>query len=141
MEQETKRCPYCGEEILAVAKKCKHCGEWLEKETIRPERIDKKDTEQNSNRSSKDDNDPTVVENQFPKIETKSKMASIILVIALLLAVVSFKWIVRSCVEDNATKNHKEYNINKEAAEKLYNASKDAELKKLDDFKDDKGGN
>lgn len=29
--QPTKRCPYCGEEILAVAKKCKHCGEWLNK--------------------------------------------------------------------------------------------------------------
>jgi len=25
-------CPYCGEEILATAKKCKHCGEWLEKD-------------------------------------------------------------------------------------------------------------
>lgn len=25
----TKRCPCCGEEILTVAKKCKHCGEWL----------------------------------------------------------------------------------------------------------------
>lgn len=24
-----KNCPYCGEEILDVAKKCKHCGEWL----------------------------------------------------------------------------------------------------------------
>lgn len=33
MEKETKRCPYCGEVILAVAKKCKHCGEWLNNET------------------------------------------------------------------------------------------------------------
>lgn len=32
MEEEKKRCPYCGEEILAIAKKCKHCGEWLDKD-------------------------------------------------------------------------------------------------------------
>lgn len=32
MEQETKRCPFCGEEILAVAKKCKHCKEWLDED-------------------------------------------------------------------------------------------------------------
>lgn len=32
--EQTKRCPYCGEEILTVAKKCKHCGEWMKpKET------------------------------------------------------------------------------------------------------------
>ena len=31
---QTKTCPYCGEEILAIAKKCKHCGEFLDKEVI-----------------------------------------------------------------------------------------------------------
>ena len=30
LQKETKACPFCGEEILEVAKKCKHCGEFLE---------------------------------------------------------------------------------------------------------------
>jgi len=30
MSEATKRCPYCQEEILEAARKCKHCGEWLE---------------------------------------------------------------------------------------------------------------
>ncbi len=31
MEQENKLCPYCGKEIKSAAKKCIHCGKWLEK--------------------------------------------------------------------------------------------------------------
>lgn len=30
MEKEMKECPYCWEEILANARKCKHCGEFLD---------------------------------------------------------------------------------------------------------------
>lgn len=37
MTDETKVCPYCGEEILAVAKKCKHCGEFLPAEPVQNE--------------------------------------------------------------------------------------------------------
>ena len=40
---ETKRCPYCGEEIKAAAIKCKHCGEYLEYEEA------KNDKKQGSN--------------------------------------------------------------------------------------------
>lgn len=28
----TQRCPYCAEEVLAEAVKCKHCGEFLKKD-------------------------------------------------------------------------------------------------------------
>ena len=35
---ETKRCPYCGEEIMSTAKKCRHCGEWLAVEQRQPQK-------------------------------------------------------------------------------------------------------
>ena len=30
-QEATKKCPYCSEKILSTAKKCKHCGEWLDR--------------------------------------------------------------------------------------------------------------
>lgn len=34
-ETQYKQCPYCGEQILSIAKKCKHCGEFLDN-SLRP---------------------------------------------------------------------------------------------------------
>jgi hypothetical protein len=32
--KNTKTCPFCAEEILFEAVKCKHCGEWLSRQSI-----------------------------------------------------------------------------------------------------------
>ena len=31
--EDTKKCPYCGQEIKAIAKKCRYCGKWLNEDT------------------------------------------------------------------------------------------------------------
>lgn len=35
--EETKKCPFCGKEILAIAKKCKYCGKWMDEEHTKKE--------------------------------------------------------------------------------------------------------
>ena len=30
MEDKLKKCPYCGHEIMAMARKCRHCGMWID---------------------------------------------------------------------------------------------------------------
>lgn len=38
---DTKLCPYCGGEIKAIAKKCKHCGKWLVASEVHHENVNK----------------------------------------------------------------------------------------------------
>lgn len=52
-EKEYIECPYCGEEIRAVAKKCKHCGEWLDKDNVDEKDTDRKNTEKEEDGSEK----------------------------------------------------------------------------------------
>lgn len=36
MDQPTRPCPLCGEDILIAARKCRHCGEYLDPALRRP---------------------------------------------------------------------------------------------------------
>ena len=44
---ETKKCPYCGEDIPALAKKCTHCGMWIEEKSSLSKDVDKEHGYQN----------------------------------------------------------------------------------------------
>lgn len=41
MDKKTKACPFCGEEILETAVKCKHCGEFLDGRNEEPVYVEK----------------------------------------------------------------------------------------------------
>ncbi len=52
MTPDTKECHFCGETIKAIAKKCKHCGEFLDSYTQEPASNDKVSAEIGENASN-----------------------------------------------------------------------------------------
>ncbi|MBR6068423.1 MAG: zinc ribbon domain-containing protein [Bacteroidales bacterium] len=79
-DQETKKCPYCGEEILATATKCKHCGEWIEEQD--EEDDSEEEVEDNEVVNNKEDDD-TLLKKNVPFSNTILEIAFWVAIIGL----------------------------------------------------------
>lgn len=99
MEKEYKICPHCGKEILASAKKCKHCKEWIPESTIPAE---KQNPEQAINPDTVSFDTPDVAEEQtVKKSPTLKKWMWIVLSIVFIAAIIGT---IKSYKDDAAEK-------------------------------------
>ena len=87
MEQETKKCPYCGEEILAVAKKCKHCGEWLDEVEVENEEFEE---EVDDEEYDETEEDPSDIQDQSTAKNYRLDIIIEVVGVLILLAVAFF---------------------------------------------------
>lgn len=93
--KETKKCPYCGKEILATAKKCKHCKQWIPESTILDEeQIPEQATEPET--ASIDTND--VADEQTVKKSTNLKLkkwiwiaVGVVFIVAIIGKIIIYK--------------------------------------------------
>ena len=71
--EKTKNCPYCGEEIMADARKCKHCGEWLDEDFVKEQDSKTNISESETDAKSKQNGPAVVPQSGLLKETTPSK--------------------------------------------------------------------
>jgi uncharacterized membrane protein YvbJ len=82
--EEKKICPYCGGEILAVAKKCKHCGKWLTESEVKPQQY----------RNTYRENSPSV--NSENGMNRKNRLILAIVVFVIVFCLLQLMWYGRN---------------------------------------------
>lgn len=80
--ENTKKCPYCGKEIKAVAKKCRFCGQWLNEDTnevvakdeeVKPQEVDPVEQVAPNEEAEEDNKATETVVTSKPDSETSTK--------------------------------------------------------------------